>query len=200
MNWYQLINKIKDHKIYMFIGNGSKNQFKTLTETNNNLKKVLKKIPKNSALLYFGDSPNKKKPDVGYLFEKTHQLRPDIKIFMIQISYAKNWGVPSFVTDVYWHNDYTKKQMWGGLNKNKDPVSNTKKWINLNKKINIKKIFAFGGGPITIDEIKLAKKYNIPVDIIKIQRRYKGDGKTQIKSNDTPQEKYGLTYKLNKKK
>ena len=32
------------------------------------------KIPKKSVLLYFGDSPNKKKPDVCYLFEKTHKL------------------------------------------------------------------------------------------------------------------------------
>ena len=106
----------------MFLGNGTKNQFKTLTEMGIKLKKVLKQIPKNSVLLYFGDSPNKKKPDVGYLFEKTHQLRPDIKIYMIQISYAKNWGMPSFVTDVYWHNDFPKKQMWGGINKNNKPV------------------------------------------------------------------------------
>ena len=139
MNWYQLLKNIKDKNIFMFIGNGSKNQFKTLRETDKKLKSVLKTIPKDSILLYFGDGANRKKPDVGYLFEQTHKLRPDIKIFMIQISYAKNWGVPSFVTDVYWHNDYPKKQMWGGINKNKKPVSNTKKWINLNKKNPIKK-------------------------------------------------------------
>lgn len=200
MNWYQLLKNVKGKNIYMFIGNGSKNQFKTLRETEQKLKQVLKTIPKNAVLLYFGDGANRKKPDVGYLFQKTHQLRPDIKIFMIQIKYAQNWGVPSFVTDVYWHNDYTKKQMWGGVNKNKEPVSNTKKWISLHKKHPIEKIFAFGGGPITLEEIKLAKKENIPVQLIKIHRRYKGDGKTPIKSTDTNQEKYGITYKLLKKK
>ena len=40
MNWNQLIKKLKNQKIYMFIGNGSKNQFKTLKETNTELKKV----------------------------------------------------------------------------------------------------------------------------------------------------------------
>jgi len=200
MNWYQLLKNVKGKNIYMFIGNGSKNQFKTLLETEQKLKQVLKSIPKNAVLLYFGDGANRKKPDVGYLFQKTHQLRPDIKIFMIQIKHAQNWGVPSFVTDVYWHNDYTKKQMWGGINKNKEPVSNTKKWVNLHKKHPIEKIFAFGGGPITLDEIKLANKENIPVQLIKIKRRYKGDGKTLIKPNDTNQEKYGITYKLIKKK
>ena len=77
--------------------------------------------------LYFGDSPNIKKPDVGILFEILHKYNPKIPIYMIQIKEAKSWGVPNFVTGVYWHNDYTKTCKWGGVHKGK-PCSNTKKW------------------------------------------------------------------------
>ena len=42
MNWYQLLKNVKGKNIYMFIGNGSKNQFKTLLETEQKLKQVLR--------------------------------------------------------------------------------------------------------------------------------------------------------------
>ena len=48
MNWYQLLQNVKGINISMFIGNGSKNQFKTLRETEQQLKQVLTTIPKNA--------------------------------------------------------------------------------------------------------------------------------------------------------
>ena len=61
------------------------------------LKYSLKEVPKNSVFLYFGDYPDKKNPDIGYLFKLLSELRPDIIIAMIQIEKAKSWGVPHFV-------------------------------------------------------------------------------------------------------
>ena len=89
----------------MLIGNGSKNQFRDLRKVKGILTAILKEVPQGSVFLYFGDSPNRKKPDVGLLFQIIKERRPDIQIFMIQIREAKSWGVPDFVSDVYWHND-----------------------------------------------------------------------------------------------
>jgi hypothetical protein len=116
----------------MFIGNGSKNQFRYLRKIKKIVNEIVSEIQHKSTLIYFGDSPNKKQPDVGYLFELVSSLRKDISIYMIQISEAKSWGFPKFVKAVYWHNDFTQDCKWGGL-KNKQPCSNTKKWVLLNK-------------------------------------------------------------------
>ena len=79
-------------------------------------------------MLYFGDYPNKAKPDIGYAFALLAKARPDITFKMIQIAEAKSWGHPDFVKedDIYWHTDYTKKHKWGGFNDANKPQSNTK--------------------------------------------------------------------------
>ena len=195
VNFNELAKAIKHLDVYMLIGNGSKNQFGNMRQINNILKKILETIPPTSAFLYFGDSANKKKPDVGLLFELIKKNRPDIKICMIQIKEAKSWGVPKFVDYVYWHRDYTKKCKWGGVIKGV-PCSNTKKWVSLNKRIKqgISRVFILGGGEITLDEFSLIKKNKIPYEYYPVKRKYKGDGKTRIKAQDSPSVKVGITY------
>lgn len=190
-----LVKHINTNNVYMFLGNGSKNQFKDLRNINKIVNNIVAEIPHNSILLYFGDSPNKKKPDVGYLFELVSSLRKDISIYMIQINEAKSWGVPKFVKAVYWHNDYTQDSKWGGL-KNKQPCSNTKKWVSLNKKLKngITKVFILGGGAITLDDYSLIKKHKIPYQYYHVERKYKGDGKTKITNNMPLKERIGITY------
>ena len=177
----------------MIIGNGSKNQFRYIKDLNKVITKILKDIPKNSVFIYFGDTANKKKPDIGYAFELIHKKRPDISIYMIQIKEAKSWGVPSFVKDVYWHNDYTNKCKWGGLY-NGEPCSNTKKWVNLHKRASITNIFILGGGKITLDEYKIIKKLKIPYTYFKIERRFLGDGKTKVSNTHSISDRIGITY------
>jgi len=190
----QLIKELKNKQIFMLIGNGSKNQFRYLNNLKQTVKKLLKNVPKLSNFLYFGDGSNKKKPDVGYAFQLISELRPDINIYMVQISEAKSWGVPTFVKDVYWHNDYTKQCKWGGIHNGK-PCSNTKKWVNVHKRAKINKVFILGGGKITLDEYSLIKKAKIEYEYFEIERRYLGDGKTKIKDSDTKSKKIGITYK-----
>ena len=193
MNFYQLIKELKNKEIYMLIGNGSKNQFRYISDLRNVLKFILKQVPINSCFLYFGDGVNKKKPDIGYAFQLISEIRPDINIYMIQIAEAKSWGVPKFVKSVYWHKDYTKKCKWGGLYNGK-PCSNTKKWLNVHKKVGINKIFILGGGQITLDEYNLMKKENIPYMYFEIERRFLGDGETKVKNSYTKAKRIGITY------
>jgi len=197
MNFWELVNKLKKIKggIYLLGGNGTKNQFRYLNDLKKIIKQISLDIPKESSFLYFGDTPNKDKPDIGYAFQILKKQRPDIKIYMIQIDIAKSWGYPDFVEDVYWHNDFNKKCKWGGINNGK-PCSNTKKWVSINNYIKINKAFILGGGQITLDEIKLFNKYNIDYKYYLIERRYLGDGKTKIHNNDSIKAKIGITYHL----
>lgn len=194
LSFNDLTKSMKNKEIYMLIGNGSKNQFRDLRKINGIINSILKNIPQKSVFLYFGDYPNKAKPDVGYLFKLINQKRPDIIINMIQIAEAKSWGVPDFVNNVYWHNDYTKKCKWGGL-LNNEPCSNTKKWISVHKRNKINKVFILGGGEITLQEYGLIKKHKIDYQYFPVERKYKGDGKTKINDNHTKSQKIGVTYK-----
>ena len=187
-SFYAILKELNKASTYMMIGNGSKNQFRYKRDMENTIQQIQKQIPLKSNLLYFGDSPNPKKPDIGLMFQLLHEKRPDIQIYMIQISEAKSWGVPSFVKGVYWHSDFTKQCKWGGVNLQGEPCSNTKKWLNLHKKMKgngIHTMFVVGGGPITLQEAELAFKHDIPTKYYPIERKYKGDGVTKVTQEDT---------------
>lgn len=195
LSFNELANTIKDKEVFMIIGNGSKNQFKDMRVVKGILRRILKSCMDNSVFLYFGDAANEKKPDVGLLFKYVKEMRPDIKIYMIQMDGAKSWGVPSFVSGVYWHNDYTEKCKYGCVIDGK-PYSNTKKWVSLHRRIRngIKKVYIFGGGPVTLDEYTMIKKYNIPYEYFPVERKYKGDSKTKVQMEDSQREKVGITW------
>jgi len=196
LSFNELVKQLKkiDGNLYLLIGNSTKNQFRYISDLKKILRKILAHVPQKSAFLYFGDYPNKKKPDIGYAFELISSMRPDISIYMIQIKEAESWGVPKFVKNTYWHTDYNKKCKWGGLHEG-IPCSNTKKWVNLNKYVPIKKAFVLGGGDITIEEVGLFKKLNINYEYFPIERRYLGDGITKVKDSDSLKSKVGKTYK-----
>ncbi len=195
LSFRELVNKIRENNVYMLIGNGSQNQFGDMRKVKSILRNIIKDCTDNSVFLYFGDAPNETKPDVGLLFKLIHSYNPNIHIYMIQIIKAKPWGVPEFVSGVYWHKDYTKDCMWGGI-KNGNPCSNTKKWVSLHKKLKngITKIFIFGGGSVTLDEYKIAKTLNISYIYFPVVRKYKGDKKTRVKTTDSKRERVGITF------
>ena len=197
IDFNNLAHELKKKDVYMILGNGTKNQFKNMRKIKSILERIVKSCDNKSAFLYFGDSANEKKPDVGLLFKLIHDYNPKIPIYMIQIAKAKSWGVPSFVKRVYWHHDYTKKCTWGGLLNGK-PCSNTKKWVSLNRRLSngIRKVFIFGGGPITLDEYKIIKQKKIPFEYYPVERKFKGHGETIIKSNDSTKTKVGITFKV----
>ena len=53
----------------MFIGHGSKNQIKNFGKVKKIIDEIVKDIPLKSKLLYFGDEPNPKAPDIGLVYE-----------------------------------------------------------------------------------------------------------------------------------
>tara|TARA_B110000967_G_C18851551_1_gene544903 strand:+ start:572 stop:1177 length:606 start_codon:yes stop_codon:yes gene_type:complete len=194
VDFYGLVKELKNKNVYMLIGNGSSNQFRDMRKVKGILKKVLTTVERDSYFLYFGDSVEKDKPSVGYLFELISKLRKDITIVMIQITKAKGYGIPKFVKKVYWHNDYVLKKRWGGLINNK-PCSNTKKWVSLNNKLTkgIRKIFIFGGGKITLEEFKVIKRLKIDYQYFAVERKY--NKKEKVTSSDSMRNRIGETYK-----
>ncbi len=177
----EFAERVKAHPLYMILGHGAKNQFKCLPDLRGTVKEISDAVPKNAAFLYFGDAPNKDAPDIGYAFELLHEYNPDIAIFMIQISEAKDWGIPKFVKCVFWHSDYTATCKWGGIDPaTRLPGSNTKQWHTLVYRhgMRIEKAFTLGGGPITADEVGLLRVMGVPIQGYRMQRKYAGDGKT----------------------
>ena len=193
LTFNEFIRSMNKRTVYMIIGNGTKNQFRDLRVLKGVISSVLKDIPSGSVFLYFGDQPNEKTPDIGYVFELIHHKRPDILINMIQINEAKPWGIPSFVNNVYWHSDYNSRCKGGGL-VNGHPCSNTKKWISVHKRRGIKRVFILGGGEITLDEYSLVKANNIAYQYFPVERKYLGDGKTRVTNNDSKRDRVGITY------
>lgn len=200
-NKKSLSKHLEDKKIFMIIGNGSNNQFKNMKDIHGVVSKISDQIPINSTMLYFGDAPNEKNPDIGYVFQLLSKKRKDLEFFMIQIKAAKNWGVPQFVSNVYWHNtpkNDNKQIVWGGIDDYGNPLSNTKIWYDLhknNKNVNISNVFILSGGPITLQEFTLIKSLDIPFQYFPLERTFKGDGKTLIKKTDSLKMKIGDTYK-----
>jgi len=192
LSFNELVKLVKNKKIYMMIGNGSKNQFRDMRKLKGILTKILKTIPQKAVFIYFGDPVDKKRPNVGLLFKIIKEKRPDLFIYMIHIIEAKAWGVPNFVNNVYWHNDYTSLCKWGGIYKGK-PCSNTKKWLSLHKRVNITKVFIFGGGKITFQEYKLLKARNILYEYFPVERKYFKD--KRVTNKNTLSERIGITYK-----
>ena len=184
--------------VFLMIGHGSRNQFVSITKLKRTLEHLSKDIPVGAYMLYFGDSPNVKTPDIGYAFQLLAEMRPDIHMLMIQISEAKSWGVPGFVESVLWHEDFpsTGDCKWGGFTKSMRPCSNTKQWVRLHKALpsGITKMFVLGGGPITVKEMTYGNKLGIPIEYYPMERRFLGDKETRSKKNGTMAERYGPTY------
>lgn len=202
-----LLYKLKNKDVYMIVGNGSKNQFRDISSVKKKIKEIAEKCDENSVFLYFGDPPNKKKPDVGLLFEYLHKFNKKIKIYMIQREKVKKWGIAPFVSGVYWHRELNKKcsanknKFYGGII-GKSICSNTKKWVDVHKKLDqgIKKIYFFGGGDIAKHELMLCKKLGIDYKYFPVKRRFMGDGKTKVKINSRMKNSVGITWDLFKKK
>jgi len=201
-NINQICVEINNNNSYMIIGFGDSHQFKSVIILDKIIKNICNEIPINSFLLYFGDKVNIKSLDIGYVFNKISNLRKDLKIIMIQINEFKQNELPNFVYKKYYHSDYSNKNKYGGLNSKNEPVSNTKKWVQLHTilkkkyKNGITKSFFLGGGGLSKNEIELCIKYKIPINYYYISRKYKGDKKTLIKNNDSIDNKYGPTIQL----
>ena len=194
-----LCSKLKNKDIYLFIGNSALG-YRYKSDLNKVMKKACTEMSDNSTVIYFGDSVDKL--TIGYCYKYISEHRKDIDIYMINIMSTKKYSYPKFVKGTYYHNDYKKcsHSEYGGIDKNGQACSNTKKWLSIHKKFEpkgygIKKIYFLGGGKISYQEYKVAKKNKIPYEYHKLQRRFRDDRKTRIRDKDTNKIKYGYTFK-----
>ena len=173
-----LAARLQGRCVTLIIGHGSKNCFADV----HLLRRVLSESVRGQTLLYFGDTPNPGKPDIGLAFKIYAELNPDASIYMVQIDEARPWGTPDFVDCVFWHLDFLEGPFkWGGVD-GADPQSNTKVWFDLFTKFHIEmKAYVLGGGPIARQEHALIERLRIPCVFIPMQRLYAGDGATLAK-------------------
>lgn len=189
---------IKNKIIYMFFGFDKNDQYSSLTELNNHIKNILKDLEKNSIIYYFGELPNKEKPDIDYIISEIKKKRNDIEIIMLTFDNINNSDIPEdFISKILKVPVKTSKKR-GVNNNSRKPLGLTKLWFDLNKIQKIEKIFILGGNSITLEEVDVAKELDLNIQYYPIKRKFIGDSKTTIKKNTTYEEKIGVTYILEK--
>ena len=79
----ELKKYLKNKIIYMFLGNSKKEQYSSLTELNNVIKSLSKKLEKNACVFYFGELPDQENLDIGYVIQELSIKRQDLEIILI---------------------------------------------------------------------------------------------------------------------
>jgi len=190
----ELKKYLKNKYVYMFLGNSKKEQYYSLTELNNFIKVVSKKLEKNSIVFYFGELPDQENLDIGYVIQELSTRRPDLEIILINYTEIEHY--PNFVSKLFKLNIKTTKKR--GLNSNTNkPLGTTKFWFDINKTNKIHKIYILGGDNVVLEEYKLSKELEIDTEYFPIKRKFNDDGKTIIKKNAPIYEKIGPTYEIN---
>ena len=90
----ELKKYLKNKIIYMFLGNSKKEQYSSLTELNNVIKSLSKKLEKNASVFYFGELPDQENLDIGYVIQELSIRRQDLEIILInhtEIEYYPNF-------------------------------------------------------------------------------------------------------------
>lgn len=147
----------------MIVGYGSKQGYASTRA----VEEAVSKHVRATTLLYFGDEVSYERPTVGlaHLYA-AHKTGADV--YMVQISAAKDYPIPSFVRGVYWHDAWAEgPHKWGGFD-GKTAYSNTAVWHGLFQRGIEFKAYALGGGPIAKQEVSLMQLLGIPVCAIDI--------------------------------
>lgn len=166
---------------FLIVGHGSKSQIKdvsrTLKEVDQLKAELDTKYGEGKWLIMFGgDSYKPDTPDVAVI---THYLKSKgVPLLAIQSDIVKGWGgVDQHIDYVYWvpTTQVDSKTVWGGFLNGK-AVGPTAVYLgpDLIADINplLKGVIAFGGGPIALEELKLAKTKNVPIVYIKTAARF----------------------------
>ena len=186
---------IKNKKLYLVFGNDYLQQYASLTELNNTIKKMSKEISKDSIIFYFGEKSDIDNPDIGYVMEELYNRRNDLDFIMIE--QEKNESYPKFINKVFKLDIKTTKKR-GVNNNNKKPLGITKFWTDINKSTEIVTIYILGGNEIIMEEMELIKELDIDYKYYPLKRKFNNDGKTIIKKSASINDKVGPTFILNK--
>lgn len=184
----QLIEEIKDYKIVLFIGNGSKNQYnkEDLNKIDIKLNNLIKKFNKNWIAVYGGDKYDDENPDIGYIMKKIHEK--GIKTCAIQSDIVLKWNSPieQYIDLVYYVKTSYKDNndiLWGGFH-NGELIGPSKIYLeNFIEKGILNEIIVIGGGLITKDEIIYAINKGFNPKYIKVKVGKKIDNKDEYIQN-----------------
>lgn len=160
--------------IVFLLGPGKRRQYKDMRKVQKYINILIREIPYHSYLLYFGDTPEIQRPDIGRVYQKIMEKRKDLHVVMISLQEFKKYGYPKFVSTTYFHSNHAKDGdcKYGGINKNGNPCSNTKVWVRIHNKYGISHIYKIGGGAIATKEATLARKLKIPLTEFKVQHKF----------------------------
>ena len=185
---------IKNKKIHFIFGNDNLQQYASLTELNNTIKKMSKEFTKDSIVFYFGEKSDIDNPDIGYVMEELYNRRNDLDFIMIEQEQTECY--PKFINKVFKLDIKTTKKR--GVNNNtKKPLGITKFWIDINKSTEIDTIYILGGNEIIMEEMELIKEMEINYKYYPLKRKFNNDGKTIIKKSASVSDKVGPTFVLN---
>ena len=185
---------IKNKKLYLVFGNDYLQQYASLTELNNTIKKLSKEFIKDSIVFYFGEKSDIDNPDIGYVMEELYNRRNDLDFIMIEHEQTECY--PKFINKVFKLDIKTTKKR--GVNNNtKKPLGLTKFWIDINKTTEIDTIYILGGNEIIMEEMELIKEMEINYKYYPLKRKFNNDGKTIIKKSASVSDKIGPTFILN---
>lgn len=186
---------IKNKKISFIFGNDYLQQYASLTELNNTIKKLSKEISKDSIIFYFGEKCDIDNPDIGYVMNELYNRRNDLDFIMIEHEPTESY--PKFINKVFKLDIKTTKKR-GVNNNNKKPLGITKFWIDINKSTEIDTIYILGGNEIIMEEFEIINELNINYKYYPLKRKFNNDGKTIIKKSASVSDKIGPTFILNK--
>lgn len=169
-----MLKLLKTKRVFFLLGPGKRRQYKDMRKIQKYINILIREIPKESYLLYFGDTPDKKRPDIGRVYEKLMEKRKDLHVVMISLQEFKKYGYPKFVKTAYFHSDHAKEGdcKYGGIDKNGKPCSNTKVWVDIERRYGISRVYKIGGGPIATQEAMLARKLTIPVTEFSVEHKF----------------------------
>ena len=187
ISYNKFVKICNENNVYTVLGNGDKCQFRNIGNIQSDITEILKQIHQNSILIYSGNKPDIKHPDIGYIYKLINNYRPDIQILFVTSNkkeyISKNYKFIKYKLFI------DKKEL--------KPNTNTVTILNyLNNLITIFKIFIFGGNKDTVKEIKWIKKNKIPYKYFLVERKYKSDGKSLIKNEDELSIKIGETWEI----
>ncbi len=164
----QLKRELKGRCVTMILGYGTKMGYKSVSD----LREKVDTYVRGETLLYFGDEVDYKNPTVGLAFLFA-AARSGADVYMVQISGAKSYPVPTFVHGVYWHDSWKEGPFkWGGVEETDAGTvihSNTAVWNELFLRGIEFRAYVLGGGPTALQEVQLIKRLGIPLAEIKIE-------------------------------
>ena len=156
---------------YLFLGHGSKNQYKDIEILKRNLDSIalelnIKHGKGNWLVVFGGDPANEQKPDIGYAMKYLREMH-GARLLAIQADEYKKWGVGDHVDYVFYYptqKDADGKILYGGTDAQNHLLGSSRFYLGKDfVSHGMKGIFTLGGGNIAKQEVIYALQHGMEV-------------------------------------